>query len=273
MIRIRAALVAGFRSANEGWKVIAVSFGLGLVMSVGQRVLLPQTPASPQANPIALLAGGIGMIVLVLALGVLWTAWLGGALVWLKNRLDGAENSWAGFVEGGKRLFWALCWVLSLQVMLGMGPPFAAGLLAAVLSRSIGGVAVFLLSAAGILSGLVIFTLLTFGAYSLVERQQGAKAALKDSARFVRAHLGGTVGLLAALFLMGMVALLAIMVPSMLLAFLLKLPVSPTQQQMPLLVDIPLQAVTAYLFFFALAAQYAYYRGNQPPAEETSAIT
>jgi dipeptide/tripeptide permease len=187
--------------------------------------------------------------------------------------LDGAENSWAGFYEGGWRLFWALCWVLSLQVILGLGPPFVAGLIGALLSRSIGGAAAILLAAVGMLSGLAIFILLTFGACSLAERQQGAKAALKDSARFVRAHLRGTVGLLAALFLLSVAVVLAVAIPLMLLAFLLKLPISPTQQQMPLVADIPLQAVTSYLFFFALAAQYAYYRGNQPPAEETSAIT
>ncbi len=263
---IRAALVAGFRSANEGWKVAAVSWALGLGMSVGQRILLPQAPASPEANPAALLAGGLGMIVLALGVGVLWTVWLGGALVWLKNRFDGAENSWTGFIEGGKRLFWALCWVMSLQVILGLGPPFILGIFDGLLSRLIGDVAAFLLVAVGMLIGLAVFTLLIFGACGLAERQQGAKVALKDSARFVRAHPGGTVGLLAALFLLSMAAMLALMIPLMLPVFLLKLPVSP-QQGVPLLLEIPAQAAGAYLFFFALAAQYAYYRGNQPPAE------
>ena len=262
-MRAGEALAAGFRSANEGWKIAAVSGVLGLGISVGQRILLPHSQPSPDANPIALLVGGIGMIVLVLVLGVLWTVWLGGALVWLKNRLDGAENSWTGFVEGGKRLFWTLCWVLSLQVIFGLGPPFVAGLIGALLSRVIGAGASVFLVAVGMLMGLAVFILLTFGACSLAERQQGAMAALKDSARFVRAHPGGTVGLLAGLTFLGVAAVLALMVPLLLLAFMLKLPISPQQQQFPLLVEFPLQAATAYVCFFALAAQYAYYRGNQ----------
>ena len=270
-MRIGEAVSAGFRGANEGWRVIAVSFGFGLVMSVSQRILLPNsTPApspSPAANPIALMAGGMGMLVLALGLGVLWTVWLGGALVWLKNRFDGAENSWAGLVEGGRRLFWALCWVMSLQGILGMGPLFVAGLLGALLARSLGIGVTALLVAIGVLAGLAVFILLTFGACALAERQQGAKTALKDSALFVRAHLGGTLGLLTALFLVSAAVVLAFAIPLILLALALKLPIS-AQQQSPLLMEVPLQLVASYVFFFVLAAQYAYYRGNQPASPE-----
>lgn len=262
-MRAGEALAAGFRSANEGWKIAAVSGVLGLGISVGQRILLPHSQPSPDANPIALLVGGIGMIVLVLVLGVLWTVWLGGALVWLKNRFDGVENSWAGFVEGGKRLFWALCWVMSLQVILGVAPPLIAGLIGGLLSRVIGTGVSVLLIVFGILIGIAVFIFLTFGMYSLAEKQQGAKAALKDSARFTRAHLAGTLGLLATVFFLSMALVLAVAAPLLLLAFVLKLPISPQQQQFPLLVEFPLQAATAYVCFFALAAQYAYYRGNQ----------
>lgn len=269
MMGIRAALVAGFRSANEGWRIVAISGVLGLGLSVvGQRILLPNAPASPQANPIALLVGGLGMIVLVLVLSVLWTVWLGGALVWLKNRLDGTKNSWTGFVEGGKRLFWVLCWVPLLQGLFALGSPFVVDLLGALLARSIGGAVSSLLVAVWTLSSLVIFILLIFGACSLAERQQGAKAALKDSARFVRAHPGGTVGLLlVVIFLLNVAVVLVITPPLLVLASLLKLPIPPSQGQFPLFVEIPFQAMMAYTFFFMLAAQYAYYQGNQPPAD------
>lgn len=262
-MKIGQAIAAGFRSANEGWEIAAVSFCLGLGMSIGQRVLLPAPQKGAQANPAALIAGGLGVIVLALVLSMLWMVWFGGALTWLKSRLDGSENSsWSVFIEGGKRLFWGLCWVLSLQMLLIVAPLLVGAVLAGLLARVIGPVAALML-AAGAVGSFAFFVLWVFGPCSLAEKQQGAKVALKDSARFVRAHLGGTVGLLAALFLVGMGLLLAVMIPSLLLALLLKLPLSTGQQKLPLLLDVPLQAVAAYAFLLGLAAQYAYYRGNQ----------
>ena len=265
---IGQAVAAGFRSANAGLQVVAVSFGFGLVMSLGKKILILAQPNSPEANLAALITAWIGMIVLALVLGALWMVWMGGALVWLKNRFDGAETSWAAFFEGGRSFFWALCWVFSLQMIFMLGPLYIWGLLGALRLAygAIGAAALPLpLAAVGMLASLAIFILFAFGAYSLAERRQGAKVALKDSALFVRAHLGGTVGLLAALFLVSAAVVLVSAIPLILLAFLLKLPISPRQQQFPLLMEIPLQAVMAYVFFFALASGYAYYRGNQTP--------